>query len=346
VSIQPLKSFSWYINVQAIVLPSRQGLSVEAIKIGRLSFDGNRLINVLLGLIDTQLDKPIAVELLSIIQAIDMENEQLTATFLFEGDWLQSDQYKSSRLYFLRDKFQPFGDQRLVNRYLKHLKGFAKQYQGEQLADWVVFSFQQVAKSIGQQSITASDEIALHNKAALTALGLYLGAPSFKKFIGKIEKFTSEELVKQQYFQQHLVINKRVDLQKHFIYSMVLTLFSAAPMSLTLGELKELLDSNLGGSGFSFVDLMADKAGNTLAFIAINPTYAENVLHWFMQQVEFQQPILLLPEDLSLPEGLTEKEFNQLYKNISSERYQSLLQLIDQRISKLGWVETAKVLHD
>ena len=56
-------------------------------------------------------------------------------------------------------------------------------------------------------------------------------------------------------------LSGRGDLSLHFLYSVILEQVGKENIGLSIGELKELLDSNEGGSGFSFADLAADKAG-------------------------------------------------------------------------------------
>ena len=57
---------------------------------------------------------------------------------------------------------------------------------------------------------------------------------------------------------------RRADWTRHFTLSGGLTVMSAVGPSDAAGLLKEELDAD-GGSGFSFGDLMADRAGTTFA---------------------------------------------------------------------------------
>ena len=53
----------------------------------------------------------------------------------------------------------------------------------------------------------------------------------------------------------------RRDLLQQFIVSAGLRVLAENGVPMAIGEFKELLDSRSGGSGFSFVDLAADRAG-------------------------------------------------------------------------------------
>ena len=62
-------------------------------------------------------------------------------------------------------------------------------------------------------------------------------------------------------------VRRRDDWVRHFTVSGALTVISAVAPSNAAGLLKEELDAD-GGSGFSFGDLLADRAGTTFADVA------------------------------------------------------------------------------
>src|SRR5690606_3243967 len=57
------------------------------------------------------------------------------------------------------------------------------------------------------------------------------------------------------------MLHQRYDVAEHFLASAALGLSADAALADYLGFLKELDDSRLGGSGFSFIDVAADRAG-------------------------------------------------------------------------------------
>ena len=91
---------------------------------------------------------------------------------------------------------------------------------------------------------------------------------------------------------------------------------------------KELRDSD-GGSGFSFVDLMADMAGNQLASVAFSEKYARSV-QTKLKRLTSETEIM---GDISgLQEGLSAHEFKMLYGNVSSEEYTRIIREIRRRL--------------
>lgn len=117
---------------------------------------------------------------------------------------------------------------------------------------------------------------------------------------------------------------KRQDLAKHFLLSAALKLISDDSTSGILGEAKEILDSR-GGSGFSFIDLAAGRAGIL---------FAE---HYSRARIDLDGSQALkehdfFPSTIELKEGITEAQFLIDYASTESPKYKELIRLIDKRI--------------
>jgi len=123
----------------------------------------------------------------------------------------------------------------------------------------------------------------------------------------------------------------RGDLAQHFGVSAAIAAAGGGVLADTIGVFKELDDSR-GGSGFSFADLLADRAGVELAKAAmgadavrIQRAMASSTL----SEADFMPPI----DDL--PEGLMEMEFKQRYRDLDDARYARVKSEIDTRIARL-----------
>ena len=99
-----------------------------------------------------------------------------------------------------------------------------------------------------------------------------------------------------------------------------------------MGELKELLDSNAGGSGFSFDDMAANLAGARFAaaFLAAPRAAWPGMLARIAGEGD------LLPALDGLPRGLSEAEFRARYGDVDSPGYSELIALIGGRIDALA----------
>ena len=74
------------------------------------------------------------------------------------------------------------------------------------------------------------------------------------------------------------VLHRREDLAKHWAFSAALTSVLGEETAASLGEWKELDDSLANGSGFSFVDIAADRAGMRTALQATDPGSAPDTI--------------------------------------------------------------------
>ena len=99
-----------------------------------------------------------------------------------------------------------------------------------------------------------------------------------------------------------------------------------------MGEEKELSDAN-GGSGFSFVDLTADKAGSRFGELATSTP--ENARKAQKMMAEIKDYSDFMPEPRDLPEHMNDAEFKLRYESIDSPVYREISKEIDTRISNI-----------
>ncbi|MEO0324659.1 MAG: hypothetical protein AAF447_16980, partial [Myxococcota bacterium] len=131
--------------------------------------------------------------------------------------------------------------------------------------------------------------------------------------------------------ERHLTVQGRGDLTKHFLVSALTTMVSSRLLGDALGLAKELNDAD-GGSGFSFADLAADRAGTRLAETAFASDARLRVL-----AERLASPLQdddLVPAVGDLPEGMDLATFTALYEDASGPRYEALIALIDARLEE------------
>jgi hypothetical protein len=123
---------------------------------------------------------------------------------------------------------------------------------------------------------------------------------------------------------------KRIDLAQHFIGAAAITASVNSQIAQVLGEEKELQDAQVG-SGFSFVDLAADKAGTRFGELATaNPSSARKMQQAMATIKDYTD---FMPDPRNLPEHMDEETFKKLYGSVNSEAYQKVSQQIDALIS-------------
>jgi uncharacterized protein YfiM (DUF2279 family) len=124
----------------------------------------------------------------------------------------------------------------------------------------------------------------------------------------------------------------RLDLARHLTLSVALTYLADSHTARAIGEFKELDDSRRGGSGFSFADIAADRAGVRLAHAAMADAASARVLIDKLANVDALLPPALIRD---LPEGLSEEAFAGQYRDIASPAYRDLVARIDTALETL-----------
>jgi uncharacterized protein YfiM (DUF2279 family) len=126
-------------------------------------------------------------------------------------------------------------------------------------------------------------------------------------------------------------LHDRHDLAQHFAVSAAIAAAGNPVLADAIGVFKELDDSR-GGSGFSFADLLADRAGVELAAAAAGADALR--IQGLMAAESLREADFMPPID-QLPEGLQELEFRQRYRNLDDPRYARLKGEIDTHIARL-----------
>jgi hypothetical protein len=169
------------------------------------------------------------------------------------------------------------------------------------------------------------------NRAAILALGVILGDDQVASVARR--ELDAGRRIERNALRQQVLVHGRTDLSQHFWVSAALVVLADANRSLAIGLAKEAKDSNPGGSGFSFVDMLANKAGIRFAVVAGRDADAARDL-----QLRIARGIGtgdLVPPIDGLPEGLSRDEFQSGFGGIGGAETRRLFAEIDRRIAGL-----------
>lgn len=169
-------------------------------------------------------------------------------------------------------------------------------------------------------------DAAAENRALLLVLGTVLNRSSMHRLVGG----DPADLGRGHYYVRW-TLHERHDLAQHFAVSAAIAAAGNPVLADAIGVFKELDDSR-GGSGFSFADLLADRAGVELAAAAAGADAGR--IQGLMAAESLREADFMPPID-QLPEGLQELEFRQRYRNLDDPRYARLKGEIDTRIARL-----------
>lgn len=169
-----------------------------------------------------------------------------------------------------------------------------------------------------------SADAAAENRAALVALGLYVRGVDIPRLLGVPAD------ARYRTVPIKLRLAGRGDFAWHLLISAGVAAAAGQGLADAVGLLKELDDSRRG-SGFSFTDLAADRAGVRLAASAAGPQAAR------VQQMlaTGRSQSIFLPRIADLPEFMPEEEFIARFGGIGAPAYQRVIRTIEARITAL-----------
>jgi len=160
------------------------------------------------------------------------------------------------------------------------------------------------------------------NRALILVLGAYVNGGNLMREIA-----TAGEpalLVKRG-----VLLNRRIDTAQHFMGSAVLAITGHRTLADMVGLAKEINDTH-SGSGFSFTDLAADRAGARFGKTAVKQGVAHKVQELLSQSSDES---VFMPLIKDLPENLGPADFARRFKDIDSAEFRAMKLQIEERIA-------------
>jgi hypothetical protein len=165
----------------------------------------------------------------------------------------------------------------------------------------------------------------LENRALLALLGAWASGRGMDRLLppteqqGRLRSFG-------------LQLQRRTDFAQHFLISAGLAANSDSLLSDAVGLYKEVRDSQQG-SGFSFTDIAADRAGTRFGELASAGSAQAQRLQRLMAEGASEHA--LMPAANDLPEHMTAAEFARRFEGIGSPAYRRVMADIEERINQL-----------
>ncbi len=129
-----------------------------------------------------------------------------------------------------------------------------------------------------------------------------------------------------------VLVAEREDFPQHFSISAALAAAAGTPLADAVGLYKEVDDSR-GGSGFSFNDIAADRAGTRFGALATGGGAGQQRLQQALARGLRQADIM--PAWRDLPEFMPEPEFLRRFGGIGAPAYKKMMADIEQRVAAL-----------
>ena len=166
----------------------------------------------------------------------------------------------------------------------------------------------------------------VENRAAILVVTFYTLGKSLKSL-------APEAATWPRPVRRTVTVSGRDDFAKHFMVSATIAAYADTALSDVVGLYKEIEDSRTG-SGFSFNDIAADRAGTRFGEKAVASIELAQQLQ--LRVASGLKDSDLMPPWSDLPEFMPEVEFKQRFGGIDAPAYRQMMQEIDQRVSILG----------
>ena len=169
---------------------------------------------------------------------------------------------------------------------------------------------------------SAQGDAAQENRAALIALAFYANGRGLAALTPAARGWPAPAA-------RTVTLAGRDDFAKHFLISAALAAESGGALADAIGLYKEVDDSR-SGSGFSFNDIAADRAGTRFGQLAVqDPARLQAALSRGANEADF------MPDVRDLPEFLPEAEFKRRFGGIGAPAYNKMMAGIETRIAAL-----------
>jgi hypothetical protein len=307
----PRNPFGRYLNLTAEVAEAPGGIRIQRLQLGSLPLPG-ALADGMAHLAHRWLrrDETYAT-LADAFSRVTFDENQATLDYRWRPELLTRLERKSAELLIAPE------DQARMLAYAEQLDALLKPHPHGSTVPLV-----SVIAPLFAHAQASGGDVAEENRAALTALAAYLSGISLPRLLeGDSPSIRRAPRVL-------LSLHGRRDFAEHFIISAALTVNGGSRLANAIGLIKEEEDADKG-SGFSFTDLAANRAGVRLGERATGEAAAQ------VQQrlTAVRSDADLLPDFRDLPEFMPQAEFDRRFGPVDSARYLRVIDNIDARLA-------------
>lgn len=303
-----------YLNLEATLVETTDLPRLQSVRIGKLSLPDTLTDMLVPQLVRWLRYSPEYRAGLDALRLVKMSPGELSIFYRWEGGL--SDEVRASVV----DKDER---ERLL-RYQSLLAANSRQYGAAvSLAEVLPPLVRLASKRSVNRSILAE------NRALILVTTFYVLGISLERILPEAAGWPRPA-------RQTVTIDGRDDFAKHFMVSASIAAYADTALSDAIGLYKEVEDSR-SGSGFSFNDIAADRAGTKFGEKAVaSESSAQQLQRRVASGLKDSD---LMPAWSDLPEFMSEAEFKRRFGGIDAPAYRGMMQKIEQRVAAL------RVLH-
>ncbi|MCB1986469.1 MAG: hypothetical protein H6936_09890 [Burkholderiales bacterium] len=310
----PLEAINGYINLEATLIETDALPQLESVSIGSIPIPDFISQFFVTQSIQWLQSHPKYGKGIEAIKSVKITPDAFNVLYQSQGESTQSDHFPTilSKL-----------EQEKVYRYYKLLSQNKRQH-AEQTLSQILQSLMQMAAQHSENSMAQRE-----NRAAILAATFYvLGLP--------LKYVVPEAADWHDAHNQIVTLDGRQDFAQHFIVSAAITAYADTALSDAIGLYKEIEDKR-NGSGFSFNDIAADRAGTRFGERATaNQKEAVRLQQLIAQGLDDKS---LMPTWSDLPEFLPMSVFRRQYGNFDTPAYFQMMEKIERRVEALAFLQ-------
>lgn len=246
------------------------------------------------------------------IKQVDLSDGRLSVTYEWHAELKEN----------LRVAFLSPDDRERIEIYQRHLSEVTR---SDSLGNISLTELLSALFKLAQERSDSHDPLA-ENRAAILVLTFYVNQKELETLIPAAKRWPRP-------LARTVTLKGRHDFAQHFITSAALAAKAGGPLSDAVGLYKEVIDSRRG-SGFSFGDIAADRAGTRFGEKAVASAHSARALQRHVAAGISDGDIIPMTEDL--PEPMNEAEFKRRFGDINGAAYRRMMSEIEQRLADLA----------
>jgi uncharacterized protein YfiM (DUF2279 family) len=312
----PANPLGNYFNLSVSVKEDAGELTLDQVQVGELNLPGWSLAPLVLFADNTLKRRFVEYRgAREALQAVSLQPGEMSVTYRWDRQLAKQLEQRG------REVLLPAADRERALAYYRVLADTSRTVGARASLDQLL---KPLFASASRRS--ADGDAAAENRALFLVLGTVLNRSSVYRLVGG----NAADLEPGHRYVQW-TLHGRGDLAQHFGISAAITAAGGGVLADSIGVFKELDDSR-GGTGFSFADLLADRAGVELASAAVGRD-AQRIQTAMSAKALRESDFM--PAINGLPEGLMEMEFKQRYRDLDDARYAQVKGELETRIARL-----------
>jgi len=307
----PMVPLPVYLNLDSVLSEDGALPKLETLRLGQISIPPRLAYWIIPRLFAYAFNDADIRSFQNVIKKVTIRDSRVALTYEWQADLPNK----------LRTALLPAEEQARLRAYQERLASISRSLKSKDvsLTELLVPLF-----TLAAERSTDGDAVA-ENRAAIFLLTLYVNGQNLETILPDAKSWPQPQA-------RRALLNRRDDFPKHFIISAALAARAGGPLADAVGVYKEIEDSR-GGSGFSFNDIAADRAGTRFGEYAANPASARRLQQRMRAEIEEKH---LMPATEDLPEFMPEREFQRRFGGVDAPPYKKMMADIERRIAALA----------